>query len=69
MRRRCTCGCEQRATHLGMANGVCLTMGCELYVRRWVRDPSDAIATRARFRQRLAEQKAAEREAREPKLI
>jgi hypothetical protein len=37
-RRRCSCGCKNRATHLGMANGVALTSGCELYVRRWVRD-------------------------------
>lgn len=37
-RRRCQCGCKRRATHRGMANGVALVMGCELYVRRWVRD-------------------------------
>jgi hypothetical protein len=37
-RRRCLCGCKRRATHKGMANGVCLMLGCELYVRRWVRD-------------------------------
>lgn len=37
-RRRCHCGCKQRATHRGMANGVCLMMGCELSVRRWARD-------------------------------
>ena len=37
-RRRCCCGCKARATYLGMANCVCLTMGCELSVRRWVRD-------------------------------
>ena len=37
-RRRCDCGCQKRATHLGMANGVCLMIGCELYVRRWIRD-------------------------------
>lgn len=37
-RKRCQCGCKQRATHLGMANGVCLTSGCELKIRRWVRD-------------------------------
>ncbi|PPD12155.1 hypothetical protein [Methylophilus sp.] len=23
-RRKCHCGCEKRATHRGMANGVCL---------------------------------------------
>ncbi|PCI14294.1 MAG: hypothetical protein COB71_02905 [Thiotrichales bacterium] len=41
-RRRCHCGCTKRATHRGMANGVCLTIGCELYVRRWVRDGINA---------------------------
>lgn len=35
---RCHCGCKSTVTHLGMANGVCLTSGCELYVRRWVRN-------------------------------
>lgn len=35
-RRQCRCGCKQRASHRGMANGVCLTMGCELSMRRWV---------------------------------
>lgn len=37
-RRKCQCGCEKRATHRGMANGVCLISGCEMYIRRWVRD-------------------------------
>lgn len=37
-RRRCHCGCKNRATHRGMANGVALIAGCDLYVRRWVRD-------------------------------
>lgn len=37
-RRKCSCGCDQRATHRGMANGVCLMSGCELRVRRWIRD-------------------------------
>lgn len=41
-RRRCSCGCKNRATHLGMANGVCLTTGCELSIRRWVRDGINA---------------------------
>ena len=36
-RRRCYCGCKRRATHCGMANGVALTMGCELAMARWVR--------------------------------
>lgn len=37
-RRRCQCGCKQRATHSGEANGVVMMTGCELVVRRWVRD-------------------------------
>lgn len=37
-RRRCRCGCHRRATHRGMANGIALTSGCELSMRRWVRD-------------------------------
>lgn len=36
-RRRCHCGCKRRASHRGMANGICLAMGCELSVARWVR--------------------------------
>ena len=39
-RRRCSCGCKRRATHRGMANGVCLTTGCELSIRRWVKTGS-----------------------------
>lgn len=37
-RRRCHCGCKKRAVFRGVANGVALTTGCDLYVRRWVRD-------------------------------
>ena len=37
-RRKCRCGCGGRRTHMGMANGVALTGGCELSMRRWVRD-------------------------------
>lgn len=37
-RRRCGCGCKRRATHIGMANGVALISGCELKVRRWVKE-------------------------------
>jgi hypothetical protein len=33
-RRRCFCGCRKRATHLLMANGVAMSMGCELEMRR-----------------------------------
>jgi hypothetical protein len=35
--RKCHCGCNGRATHACMANGVRLGIGCELSVRRWVR--------------------------------
>jgi len=37
-RRRCSCGCEKRATHVGLGVGMALMRGCELYVRRWIRD-------------------------------
>lgn len=36
-RRRCHCGCNRRATHIGMANGVGLVTVCELAVRRWIK--------------------------------
>ena len=36
-RRQCYCGCNQRATHLGMANGCGMTTACELGIQRWVR--------------------------------
>lgn len=36
-RKLCSCGCKQQATHLGMANGICLMTGCEETVKRWVR--------------------------------
>ncbi len=36
-RRRCYCGCNQRSTHLGMANGCALATGCELSIRRWIK--------------------------------
>lgn len=39
-RRRCSCGCGGRATHSGMANGVCLVGGCEMGVARWVKTGS-----------------------------
>lgn len=47
-RRRCHCGCGARATHLGRANGVGMTVGCELSVRRWARKPQDAWRALAR---------------------
>lgn len=39
--RRCSLGAQKCAnfeTHLGMANGVALTSGCEFHVYAWVRD-------------------------------
>lgn len=39
-RRRCTCGCERRATLLGMVNGLGMTSGCELSIARWVKTGS-----------------------------
>ena len=36
--RKCWCGCGQRASHRGMANGVCLIEGCAFRIARWVRD-------------------------------
>lgn len=38
-RRRCSCGCNRRSTHLGMANGIALMDGCELAIARWVKNP------------------------------
>lgn len=55
-RRRCHCGCKRRATHRGMANGMCLTSGCELYVARWVRDGSAAALLSHRHRLAREEQ-------------
>ena len=36
-RRRCACGCNGRATLMGMANGMALATGCELAIARWVK--------------------------------
>lgn len=35
---KCYCGCDGNKTHLGFANGVCLTSGCEMTIRRWVKE-------------------------------
>jgi hypothetical protein len=35
---KCGCGCNTPKTHLGFANGVCLTSGCEMKIRRWVKE-------------------------------
>lgn len=37
-RSRCSCGCKKRATHVGLGDGLALMDGCEMRVRRWVRD-------------------------------
>jgi len=37
-RSRCGCGCKMKATHLGTGQGAGMMSGCELSVRRWVRD-------------------------------
>ena len=39
---RCHCGCDRRVSHLGLADGACMISGCELTVRRWVRDGARA---------------------------
>ena len=36
-RRTCHCGCGNRVTHRGMANGIALTTACELGIARWVK--------------------------------
>lgn len=36
-RKRCSCGCGKRATHIGLANGVAMMSGCEMKVRRWAK--------------------------------
>ena len=46
-RRRCHCGCKKRATHTGRNNGIALVTGCEMYIRRWVRDGIKARSARA----------------------
>ena len=43
---RCQCGCSGRASHLGLADGACMMSGCELTVRRWVRDEVRARRTK-----------------------
>ena len=42
---RCRCGCSRRAAHLGLADGYGMMSGCELTVRRSVRDGERAWAS------------------------
>lgn len=42
-RRKCHCGCGSRVTHSGTVNGIAMTTGCELHIRRWVKDWRNAI--------------------------
>lgn len=42
-RRQCGGGCDARATHLGLANGVALMSGCEWHVRMWVKSPLNSL--------------------------
>lgn len=41
-RSKCYCGCDGRATHIGLGDGAGMMSGCELSVRRWVRDGAAA---------------------------
>lgn len=36
-RRRCSCGCGGKETHVGLANGLAMRSGCEWSIRRWVK--------------------------------
>lgn len=49
-RLKCHCGCSGRATHTGLANGIAMMSGCELSVRRWMRDPDENRRINARRR-------------------
>lgn len=44
-RRKCLCGCGGKVTHQGHSNGVALMAGCEMFVRRWVRQPDHDYGT------------------------
>lgn len=43
--RCCAKGCDKRASHLGMANGLALCSCCEWHVNVWVKDGYEAILT------------------------
>ncbi len=39
-RKKCSCGCGNKATHGGYANGVMLVAACELGAARWAKTGS-----------------------------
>lgn len=39
--------CRGKSTHMGQANGVTMTSGCEWHMRLWVRDPALVLRKRA----------------------
>ena len=47
-RRKCHCGCGGRATHMGLGQGAGMMSGCELTVRRWVRDGVNASSIKVK---------------------
>lgn len=38
---KCRCGCQGKAKWRAMFNGLCMYEGCELSVRRFVKNPGD----------------------------
>ena len=46
-RKKCHCGCENRKTHRGMANGMCLISACHMGVLRWVKTGSVKAISKA----------------------
>lgn len=40
-RRRCWCGCKRKRTHRLMANGMCLSQGCELHMHRLAKEANE----------------------------
>lgn len=37
-RKMCRCGCNRRATKMGMCNGIALRVGCDFSILRWVKE-------------------------------
>lgn len=46
-RKKCYCGCGGRLTHIGLGDGAGMMSGCELSVRRWVRDGAKTQTAKA----------------------